>query len=78
MSEYGSVNGADKMKAEIYLRGPIGCGIMVTDALESYLVGIHEEVKYSVRIDHEVSVVGWGVYEITGIEVIESFINSIG
>ena len=46
--------------------------------MDILLVGIHEEVKYSVRIDHEVSVVGWGVYEITGIEVIESFINSIG
>lgn len=27
VSEHGSVKGADKMKAEIFARGPIGCGI---------------------------------------------------
>lgn len=69
VSEYGSVIGAEKMKAEIYLRGPIGCGIMVTDGLESYTGGIYEEFTVFGQINHEVSVIGWGIDEFTGVEV---------
>ena len=60
VSEYGSVKGADKMKAEIFARGPIGCGISATDAFEEYTGGIYSEVKRFAMVNHEVSIAGWG------------------
>ena len=48
------------MKAEIYARGPIGCGIDATSKLEAYTGGIFSEKKLLPLINHEVSVVGWG------------------
>ena len=44
------------MKAEIFSRGPIGCGIDVTNAFEKYTGGIFSEEKFLVYINHEVSV----------------------
>ena len=58
------------MKAEIYARGPIGCGIMATNKLEAYTGGIFEQVFLIPMINHEVAVVGWGTDEETGLEVI--------
>lgn len=43
VDEYGAVKGADRMKAEIYARGPIACGIMATDAFSNYKGGIYSE-----------------------------------
>ena len=44
------------MKAEIYTRGPIGCGIDATSKLEAYTGGIFSEFKLFPMINHEVSV----------------------
>ena len=48
------------MKKEL-TRGPIGCGIEVTDTFEKYTSGIYSEKKLWPMINHEISVVGWGV-----------------
>ena len=61
VKEYGSVSGADKMKAEIFARGPISCGIDATEKLDAYTGGIFEQVKLAPGINHEIAVVGWGV-----------------
>ncbi|KJE88537.1 papain family cysteine protease [Capsaspora owczarzaki ATCC 30864] len=60
VSEYGTVRGADKMKAEIFARGPISCGIDATAALEAYTGGVFSEFSVLPIINHEISVVGWG------------------
>lgn len=44
------------MKAEIFARGPIGCGIDATSAFEHYKGGIFSEKKFFPMINHEVSV----------------------
>jgi len=56
------------MKAEIYARGPISCGIDADDALLAYKGGIFSEVVDFPMIDHEISVVGWGYDEESGVE----------
>ena len=49
------------MKAEIYKRGPIGCGIDATNKFEDYKGGVYSEFKLFPMINHEIAVVGWGV-----------------
>lgn len=60
MTQYGKVSGADKMKAEIYSRGPISCGIDADLKLEAYTGGIFSQAKLLPNINHEIAVVGWG------------------
>lgn len=61
VSEFGPVNGATNMQKEIYARGPISCGIDATSEFEAYTGGIYSQHLDVVRINHEISVVGWGV-----------------
>jgi len=67
VDEYDGVSGEENMMAEIYQRGPISCGISVTKEVVDFKGG---EVFYdktgAQTIEHEISVVGWGVDEATG------------
>ena len=61
VDEYAPVSGEEKMMQEIYQRGPIACGIAVPDGFMNYTGGIFIDKTGSKEIDHEISVVGWGV-----------------
>ena len=61
VSGYKSVSGADNMKKELALYGPLACGIYVTDKFEAYSGGIYEESTWFPMINHELSIVGYGV-----------------
>jgi len=61
VSEHGTVTGEANMKAEIYARGPISCTIAVTTELVTYTGGIFNDTTGNLDLDHEISVVGWGV-----------------
>jgi len=61
VSEFGSVRGAFPMKAEIYKRGPIGCGLDATSGFRSYAGGIYSERRSSTSLNQQVSLAGWGI-----------------
>eukprot|EP00096_Caligus_rogercresseyi_P003164 TRINITY_DN157_c0_g2_i1.p1 TRINITY_DN157_c0_g2~~TRINITY_DN157_c0_g2_i1.p1 ORF type:complete len:630 (+),score=116.89 TRINITY_DN157_c0_g2_i1:138-2027(+) len=61
VQEHGNVRGAEDIKKEIWKRGPIGCGIHVTPEFEKYRGGIYSEAMRLPMINHELSLVGWGV-----------------
>ena len=49
------------MMQEIYQRGPIACGIAATPELHNYQGGIFEDKTNATDINHDISVVGYGV-----------------
>lgn len=62
VTEHGRVGpDAESIKAELYARGPVSCGIDATAALDAYQGGIHAEFNPAPHINHIVSIVGWGV-----------------
>mmetsp|Transcript_10779 Transcript_10779/g.40318 ORF Transcript_10779/g.40318 Transcript_10779/m.40318 type:complete len:270 (-) Transcript_10779:157-966(-) len=64
VSQYGSVSGADKMKAEIVARGPISCAIYASDELERWIAKDDEDIfsqhNYFPSLNHAITVVGYG------------------
>jgi cathepsin X len=55
------------MKAELAVHGPISCGIDSTPEFHKYQGGIYSQVlDSSAEINHEISVVGYGVDAETG------------
>merc|ERR1712121_572245 len=67
ISEYGSVRGVDNIKAEIFKRGPISCGIMSTRGFDDYRGGVYTEYHRWAQENHILSLAGWGVDE-NGVE----------
>ena len=49
------------MMNEIYNRGPIACGMAVTQEFKNYTGGIFEDKSGALKITHDISIVGWGV-----------------
>ena len=49
------------MKAEIFNRRPIDCGVEVTERFHAYTGGVYEEHKAFWSINHSIAVVGYGV-----------------
>lgn len=75
IEEYASVEGdtpaeqESSMMAEIFHRGPISCGIAVTDELVvNYTGGVFADKSGAQAIEHDISVVGYGVDEDTGLK----------
>jgi cathepsin X len=60
VSEFGAVLGPEAMKKEIFARGPIACGIYVTNRFEKYTGGIYSEKTLINIMNHAIAVVGWG------------------
>lgn len=61
VDEFAPLQGEQNMMQEIYQRGPIACGIAVPDALVNYTGGIFYDQTGATDIDHDISVVGFGV-----------------
>jgi len=62
VDEFAHFEGEKEMMQEIYQRGPIACGIAVTDAMENYTStsGIFEDKTGDLDVVHEISIVGFG------------------
>jgi len=66
VEEYGHVEGDTPaqqelaMMTEIAARGPISCGVAVTDELVAYTGGVFRDLTNYTDINHDISVVGYG------------------
>jgi cathepsin X len=65
ISQYGSITGEQQMIAELQ-RGPIVCGVAVTEGFEAYRGGIFSDPTNATDIGHAISVVGYGQDSSTG------------
>jgi cathepsin X len=64
ISEYGEVKGEKNIMAEIKARGPVACGVAVTDSfMKDYKGGVFEDMTGETKIRHVVSLLGWGTAE---------------
>ena len=63
VGDYGRVSGVDRMKAEIYARGPISCYVSVTQEFLDYQGGIFVDHDGKSMGGHIIEVAGWGVTE---------------
>ncbi len=67
VDEFADVKGDDpveqekNMRAEIFHRGPISCGIAVTKELLNYTGGIFRDWTNNTELEHDISVVGYGI-----------------
>ena len=60
-SEYYGLSGADKMKAELALNGPMECGVQATDNFDKYFGDyIYSEHLDTIELNHAISVIGYG------------------
>ena len=66
IAEFGTVKGAANMKAEIFARGPIACGINAEPILD-YAGGVFKDRAFRDRgVNHIISIVGWGINDEDG------------
>jgi cathepsin X len=65
---YNIFSGADDIKKEIALFGPVSCGMKVTPNFQNYTSGIYEEYKFLPIVNHIVSIIGYDIDETTGTE----------
>jgi cathepsin X len=63
VSEYYQFWGAEAMKAELFVHGPISCGIDSTPEFHEYKGGIYSQHLDEFEMNHEISVVGFGKTE---------------
>jgi len=74
ITDHYKVKGADQMKAELNAHGPISCGIHASDLFDTTYNAIvegegdyiYKETVRFPKINHEISVVGYGVDATTG------------
>ena len=59
IESYGSVRGWENMMEEIYLHGPIACGVDASPLID-YQGGVLDIPDGERAVDHIISVVGWG------------------